>query len=133
MPPLCPLRLLLMVMGSTPAAGAPAVAFGPPRLIVNKSWADGFYGLGAPSHSRAVVGDGMLSTSAGASWGAGPAGCGGTGLSAAFLSSCPGSSRSLCTAMTIYGKFSPQLKSGEQGSNFTASAPVLVEADSAGG
>ncbi len=107
--------------------------FEPPQLVLNKSWADGFYGLGPAALTRLVVGDGLVSTSAGGAWTAAPTECPLNAIRSAFLSDCPGGrSRSTCRAMTSYGQFQPQLTGSQTASNFSAEHPVLLEADQDG-
>jgi hypothetical protein len=101
-----------------------SASFGPPRLMLNKSWADGFYGLGAAgssSTSRIVVGDHIVSMDSGMTWTAVPAACASLpALDAGFISDASPSALSDALTLRTFGSFAPQLKAGEQGSNFTA-------------
>jgi hypothetical protein len=116
---------LLSFLALTTTTVAPS--FGTPHLVVDKGWADGFVGIGAASPTRLVLGDKLLSTSAGASWT--PTTCGGRG---GFLSRCPGPGKSLCDQMIVFGDFEPRLKQGQTGTNFTMGKPITLESDQSG-
>lgn len=132
-------RVLIVVLWIASLSGSvvsiPRFSFGPPRKVLNKSWADGFYGFGPASPTRLVVGDGLVSIDAGDVWTPSPTACPLGAVRAAFLSDCPDkvhSRSAACTAMTSYGQFLPHLTGKEQASNFTADHPLRLEAGSSG-
>ena len=96
--------MVLLAASMIERIAASTISFGPPHQVLNRSWADGFYGLGSAAASRLVLGDGLVSTNSGSTWTAAPAECPLGAVRAAFLSDCPeANSRSVCTAMTSYG------------------------------